>query len=509
MNGMLSSRPNKKQLLKNSIFNSSAWGMTVVVNLIAIPVLIRYLGVEGYGIYVLLTGLFGYFGLLDFGFVDGVVKYVAHHQELGDHDSLARSINAALLIQFVAGGIGVLVISLLNHRIISWLHVSPALFHLASASLYVSVTGFFAKMVLNTCNATLKGLQRFDLLAKTTVAFSLVTTTAIILVLIAGGRLLAVIVTNALFIIINLVVNLSLIYHCAPCYRLSLGLRRKDCSSLFSFGVYVFISRVASTLNSYFLQITVALILGPACVAYFAVPMRVISALESTFYNLIAVIFPYVSALRAQGDTESVKRLYSKASKYVVALSTPVFLFLILFSRQILTLWLGKQFSANAWPVLSLLGCASLVAVWTMVPANTIYGTGDTKIGAVFGSIVAGLNVLFSVMLTSRIGILGTGVAVLITAIQAPIFIWYVTGRVVGVSPAIYFERVFAFHLAPIAVFSLVSLGFMSLTGETRGGSSLVPLGFGIALSVFYYSFLLGFRIVSLRELTGAIGISR
>jgi len=65
---------------------------------------IRYLGVEGYGICLLLTGLFGHFGLLDFGLSDNVVKYVAHHQELGNHESVAESVSAALLVQVIGGG---------------------------------------------------------------------------------------------------------------------------------------------------------------------------------------------------------------------------------------------------------------------------------------------------------------------------------------------------------------------------------------------------------------------
>jgi O-antigen/teichoic acid export membrane protein len=242
-------------------------------------------------------------------------------------------------------------------------------------------------------------------------------------------------------------------------------------------------------------------ILGPAAVTYLAVPMRLTSALETGFNSLVGVIFPHISALRAQGNTESLKDIYARASKYIVALSTPVFLFIILFSRQILAVWLGREFSGRAWPVLSVLSCASLLAVWTMVPANTIYGTGDTKVAATFGAIVSGLNLLFSVLLTVRYGIFGTGAAVLITALQCPIFIWYVTSRVLKFSPAQYYEQVFAPHLVPATVFSAISLIILSLTDGEASRSSLFVLAFGSGLSVLYYSFLLKFRFVYLNDL--------
>lgn len=491
----------RNRLLRNSLFNSCAWATTALINLVAIPIIIHHLGVEGYGLFVLLTGLFGYFGLLDFGFSDSVIKYVAHYLELGDHDSATRSINVALFVQMIAGGVGVLVLCVFNRQIIRMLHVSPELFHVASISLYVTAVGFFAKMLANTYNAALKGLQRFDVLAKTTTGFSSLTTVSVVSILFAGGKLLSVIIATALLTFASLGVVFVLVHRLVPGYRLSLIASRKDFDALFGFGAYVFISRIPSTLNSYFLQVVVAVILGPAAVTYLAVPMRLTSALETGFNSLLGVIFPHISALSAQGNTLSLKDIYSRASKYTVALSTPVFLFFMLFSRQILAVWLGPEFSGRAWPVLSVLSCASLLAVWAIVPANTIYGTGDTKVAAAFGATVCGLNLLFSVLLTLRYGIFGSGIAVLITALPSPVFIWYVTSRVVKISPAQYYEQVFAPHPVPAIVFSAISLIILSLTNGEASRSSLLALALGAGLSVLYYSLLLKFRFAHLADL--------
>ncbi len=486
----------KARLLTNSIFNSATWATTVIVNLLAIPIMIRYLGVEGYGIYALLTGLVGYFGLLDFGLVDGVTKYVAHHLELGHPDAAIGSINATLLLQMIAGGLGVLGLCVFNRQLIHFLHVSPGLSQVASKGLYVSAGGFLAEMLLNTYNATLKGLQRFDILAKTSMVFSFLTAVITVVTLLAGGKLLAVVIATVLMTIANFGVALILVHRHVPGYRLSFFGARTHFRSLFGFSAYVFVSRIASTLNSYFLQIVIAVILGPAAVTYFVVPMRMTSTLEAGFNSLVSVLFPHISALKAQGNMDSLRDLYSKSSKYTVALSTPVFLFVILFSRQILTVWLGADFSARAWPVLTFLSCASLLGVWTMVPANTIYGTGDTKIAATFGSIVAGLNLLLSVFMTLHFGIFGTAAAVLITAFQGPIFIWYVTSHVVKISAAQYFERVFALHIVPIVIFSVISLGIMSFMDGMASRSAPLALALGAVLSALYYSFLVKVHLV-------------
>src|SRR6266851_1603119 len=488
----------RPQLLRNALFSSGSWGVTGAVNLAAIPVFIRYLGVEGYGIYLLLTGLFGYFGLLDFGLSDGVVKYVAHHSELGNDDSVTHSVNAALLAQVIGGLIGVLVLCTFNQRIIHALRVSPSLVHVASISLYVSAAGFLSKMVLNTYNAALKGLQRFDVLAKTTVGFSLATTITVVFVLFAGGRLLEVVVVTALMTTANLAIVVFLVFACIPGYRLALEFRREHFRALFGFGAYTFITRIAGAANTYFLQVVIAVILGAGAVPYFAAPLRVTTALEAGMASLISVIFPFVSTLKARENMESLQKLYSVASRYVVALSTPPFLFIILFSQQILRVWVGPLFAEKSWLVLVFLAANSLLAVWTMVPANIAFGTGNTKVTAAFSIIVTGLNLLFSVVFTIKFGITGTAAAVLVTAAQAPIFIWYVTTRVVQVLPKEYFARVFGFHIMPAIGFSFLSVGLLLSTQTQSGPELALALTSGVTLTVAYYSLLFKFHVVSI-----------
>ena len=324
------------QLVRNALFNSSSWCVIVLVNLAAIPLFIRYLSVEGYGIYLLLTGLFGYFGLLDFGLSDSVVKYVAHHQELGDHESVAESVNAALLVQVIGGVLGVCVLCAFNHQIIRALHLSRPLAHTASIGLYVSAVGFFCKMLLNTYNAALKGMQRFDIFAKTTTGYSIATAITAVLVLIAGGGLLEVIIVTALMTAANLATVLLLVSGCIPRYRVALRVRPEHFRALFGFGAYTFITRIAGALNSYTLQVVIAVILGASAVPFFAVPLRVTSSLDAGMSSLVAVIFPFVSKLKAQENMETLQRLYSNASRYVVALSTPPYLFIITFPAETL-----------------------------------------------------------------------------------------------------------------------------------------------------------------------------
>ena len=71
----------KFQLIKNSIFNVGGWGLNTLTLLILTPFFVWKLTLEGYGIYILLTSLVGFYNLLDFGLGQGIIKFIAQYKK--------------------------------------------------------------------------------------------------------------------------------------------------------------------------------------------------------------------------------------------------------------------------------------------------------------------------------------------------------------------------------------------------------------------------------------------
>ena len=101
-----------RKVARNALYNSAAWAGSVLIAILVTPYLVRKLGIEGYGVYALLTSLVGYFSLMDLGLGQGVTKYVAEYVARGDHEAVAASVGAALWVQCVLGVLaaGVLVL---------------------------------------------------------------------------------------------------------------------------------------------------------------------------------------------------------------------------------------------------------------------------------------------------------------------------------------------------------------------------------------------------------------
>ena len=488
----------KSRLVRNSFFNSFSWAANVIANLVLVPMIVHYLGVEGFGIYALLTGLVGYFGILDLGLSQGVTKYVSHYAGLEEPSSVSRSINAALLVQSAVGGAGMFLIWIFAEPIVRILGVSAGYFEESTRALYVSSFGFFLTMILGTFSSALGGLQHYDLLGKTNIGFSIVTSAVIAGVLLGGGGLMTVIEMSVVMVGLNLVVLIILLRGVLPAYRITLRVSGKSLKEMFGFSSYMMVFQVSNLLNNYFVRFMVSVYWGPAAVTYYVVPMKLVNAVQSGIGSFVGVLFPFMSNLSARQRINEVKEIYLTSWRNVVLFSVPLFLFLILFSRQILTIWMGVEFAGHTWVILVLLGSAYFLATLTMVPANTVFGLGRSKVVAFFSALVALISVVFVSILTAKWAATGGAIAILITQIIAPVFVWYVTTSILEISMNEFFHK--AFKLPPWFLGSYIVMNVVAslVFHDLWALSSAALVGIGLVLILGYISILISLGLVSM-----------
>ena len=73
----------KRKIVRNTAANTFMKISHYVIAFLMFPFIIRHVGVEDYGIYLLVGAFVGYFGLLDFGVGSALVKYVAEYNAKG------------------------------------------------------------------------------------------------------------------------------------------------------------------------------------------------------------------------------------------------------------------------------------------------------------------------------------------------------------------------------------------------------------------------------------------
>ncbi|MCS4034101.1 O-antigen/teichoic acid export membrane protein [Salinibacter ruber] len=422
------------QLFRNALFNSGGWVLNIAVALATTPYFVYKLGADGYGVFALMTGLIGYYGLLDVGLGQGVTKFVAEYRTQDDQKALSASINAALLVQVSIGILASVLLVVFVEQVLGVLNLPDDLYEEARSGIYICSGGFFFQMIGNTFASALKGIQRYDVTAKINVLVRASKNLGIAVALFAGNGLVSAFWLAASASILSFISNLVLAWGNISRWKLTEGVSFKYAKKLFKFSGFLFISKVSSILHKYVARFVITYFLGPSAVTYFVVPQKVTNAAGGIIGRGFEVVFPYASELQALSDPERIRRLLMRGTHILASLAFPMFLLIILFAKPLLSYWIDAAFAEEAWHVLSLLSSSALLGALTTVTNQIAIGLGYTRLKSLFSvSEILVFSVLV-VVLTPWFGVIGTVSAIiLMTLTVGYAFVFYFTNRILGV----------------------------------------------------------------------------
>src|SRR5512136_1747098 len=92
-----------RALLRNTVLNLLGLVIPLAVGFVTIPMVVRALGNERFGILALVWVVFGYFGLFDLGLGRTTTRYVADCLGRNDHENLPGYLWTTVTLQTAIG----------------------------------------------------------------------------------------------------------------------------------------------------------------------------------------------------------------------------------------------------------------------------------------------------------------------------------------------------------------------------------------------------------------------
>ncbi len=130
---------------------------------------------------------------------------------------------------------------------------------------------------------------------------------------------------------------------------------------------------------------------------------------QIVLFSFSSIFAPFISDLFDRKETRQLENLYKITAKWVLSLSLPLFLIMVIFAKEILTLF-GKEFVRGA-SCLIILSIAQLVNSGTGSSQFMISMTGRSKIN-LFNTVTTLLmNIVLNIILIPKHGIIGAAVA--------------------------------------------------------------------------------------------------
>jgi len=470
-------------VLRNIGSNWALMVLTIAATYVLTPFIIRTLGQEGYGTWLLITSMTGYISLLAMGVPMACVRYLAQHVAEGDARKANQTIGSCAALYLTIGGVALLVGATL--MMLFQMYAIPVTFqteaHLAFALMVVYVSAGFIGLLPEGILFAHHAFVRRNVVRIVGVLLRFGLTVAL-LMLDASIVLLAVVQLSCLAF--DFWLTWLLVLRGYPGIRISLvdydfGTVRQ----VFSFSVYVMLLNAGARLSFETDALVIGAMLGVGLIPFFVVANSLIVYLMDFVIAIAAVVSPMTTKLATQGRKDELVEMFLKWSKVALSITLIAGLFLIVFGPQFIAWWIDPSYEQPAGEVLQILMVSSFLFLPIRgVAVPVLMGLGKPKIPAI-ASITAGfLNLGLSVLLIGPFGLAGVALGTAIPNVLFALLVINIACRELEISVLQYVRYVVpkalmgALPVLALLLWFRLGLQVQGITGLIAAGSAMVLL---------------------------------
>ncbi len=398
-----------KLLARNTALNLIFQIIPLLLAILTIPVTIRGLGTDRFGMLGIAWMVMGYFSLFDLGLSRALIKFVGEKLALNQEKEIPEYFWTSLLIMTGLGLLAaVLVVWGANSLALRVLKIPAAL--TGESIIAFIVMGCSIPVVITTVAlwGVMEARQKFlqvniirtvnGILTMVIPIIALPFTTHI------GYIILAMMAAKFVLWFVSFRVCLNIM----PILK-QVRITRQAVVPLLKLGGWMSVSNMISPVMVYFDRFLIGAILSVAAVAYYITPYEIVTKLLIIAVALNRVLFPAFSASHKL-DVERTMRMYTLGRKVLIVFLFPVVLLIIILAHAGLTLWVGKDFAEQSTLVMQCLAIGVFFNAPAQVAVSILQGSGRADLTAKLHLVETPLYLGLFWVLVHRFGINGAAI---------------------------------------------------------------------------------------------------
>ena len=388
---------------------SATWlslAVHAVVGFFLSSFILHRLGDDAFSLWVLVFSLTGYYGLLDLGVRASIVRYVAKFAATKDEEQLSKFLSTSLafyvaigLVVLLLTAVGVIYMPVLFHIPRNLLGTTRVLFLLGGAGIALSFP-------LSVFAAVLEGLQKFSWAQLSQIGITLFRGALIVIALSHGGGLLAV---GAISVAMNFLSYLVLTWMAFRAFHLQLALRyfdRQAFRKMLGYGSFAFLILIAERLRFQSDSIVIGAFLSSAAITYFSIGSRLVEYSTYAVRSMAQIFTPMSSQFAATGDFARLRHTLVAGNRACALIVLPLTVILLILGKPIITAWVGARY-VSSYSVLAVLIGPRAIYLAQSTSTRILLGMGRHRMLAFVLLLEGGINVILSMLLVRRFGIVG------------------------------------------------------------------------------------------------------
>jgi O-antigen/teichoic acid export membrane protein len=411
-------RERERRILRSGVASSAHQVLSALCTLVAVPLVIRRLPAEEFGVWITLSAVIILLGFLDLGVGSALVGRMARAQAVGDRDHAQEMLSSAFY--------GLAAVSALLAAVF-WLvypHVSWATLlgvesagsrQAAATSVAVVVAGILLSVPLSVAARAQTGLQEGEAVVLWRTSGTVVQLVATVVLYLADAGLVWFVLALTAGPVLGSLLNTVALFTGSRRWlrarwsRASLETFR----GLGSTGFLFFLLLLASTMAYQSDALVVAHFLGSAEAGQYGVPFRLFMFVPSIVSIALVPLWPAYADAWEGGDGAWIRRTFWRSLGFALAANGAAGLGLLVLARPLLRLWVGDAVHPTTT---FLVAMVVYVLVWGASGsiAMLLNGCNGVKFQLVVAVAMLAVNVPLSIALLDPLGVAGPVVGTIV-----------------------------------------------------------------------------------------------
>lgn len=440
----------RDKVIKNTFYHFIAQAFGFISPFILTPLIISHIGQTEFGIYAIVLGFIGTFGLLDFSFSASFIKFISEHYNRKQYDELNRTINTGLFFYIFFTAAICIVVVIFARQVLGLINIPPELFKLAEFSLYISLVIFFIATSSTIFVSVLISVQKMYLNSIIGLAINITNFAVTYVLLVTGFGLKGILYAQLGAVAVSVFFNIFLALKEVPEIRIRFSfLNKATFRSMGSFGLQMQVSRFSSFLSEKYDEFLLGYFSSLGNVTFFNLANRVTRLGKFFPLQLFQQVAPVAAELNANKDEHRLNELFFEATKYLTVFSAPIFLYIFVFAELLITTWLGPGYEMTIY-LLRILAIGQLVNLLVSAPGNSIIpNLGVPKYLMYEGIISLAVNLVLSFLLIKYYGIVGAAIGTTAATLIASTYIYITSAQYFRENP---FKFLLRSYLKPLLI---------------------------------------------------------
>jgi O-antigen/teichoic acid export membrane protein len=420
-----------------------AQGLGIAANLVSVPLTVKYLGPERYGVWLTMGTAFAWLGITDLGFGGNALVNVLAEADGKDDLDAARGLVATAFWSLVVIATVVVLAFGCAFTFVSWTSVfnvsSSIAAHELRVCLALQAAIFLFMLPLGIVNATYRAYQEGYIANLWEMTASIGALIAVIVVTsIKGGLPKLALALSGTRLLVTIVSFVYLFCRRYPWLLPKPSLIRRDLfRRLISLGLKYVVNQLAVMVSFQSQPMIITRVLGPGQVGAFTIAQRLLSLPATIIYLLMFPLLSAYSEAKARRDWDWIWHTLERCMTGSLAFAAILVAIIGVAAQPLVRLWVGPALVPTTGLVIAL-GVNAMIAAVATPSGILLYGLEQVGGLSIIQSVQAAVTLFLCIRFAQSWGLTGVAIAMSVS---------FVTTNWVG--QAIQLRRILRAHRQP------------------------------------------------------------